>query len=75
MGGRRASDDSRQGRETEGGRERKVEPREGEEDRGEGPGTRGGQREAEDGGVLGRGEDHHTLLIDSWGQVMEHDGE
>lgn len=25
--------------------------------------------------MLERGEDHHTLLIHSWGQVMEHDGE
>lgn len=32
---------------------------------------RGRQREV----VCRKDEDHHTLLIYSWGQVMEHDGE
>lgn len=38
-------------------------------------GRREGQREAEEGGVSERGEDHHTRLISSRGQVMEHGGE
>lgn len=62
------SEQSRQWREREskGGSKGRVEPRERGEKK-----DRGRQREV----VCRKDEDHYTLLIYSWGQVMEHDGE
>lgn len=61
------SEQSCQWRESKGGRKGRVEPREREGRKRD----RRRQREV----VCRKDEDHHTLLIYSWGQVMEHDGE